>query len=108
MGTRTQHRNCTRTRTQLLPNDAAHDLLSLISLLRAFSLNVIKRNQAKNIPNLVSCLHRALRRMANDRPGFPFGFLGAGGRLPKARRGRVCIVQFTTIKITLHASTKVW
>ena len=26
---------------------------------------------------------------ANGRPGFPFGFLGAGGRLPKARRGRV-------------------
>ena len=24
---------------------------------------------------------------ANGRPGFPFGFLGAGGRLPKARRG---------------------
>ena len=24
----------------------------------------------------------------NGRPGFPFGFLGAGGRLPKARRGR--------------------
>ena len=30
----------------------------------------------------------------NGRPGFPFGFLGAGGRLPKARRGRVFIVQF--------------
>ena len=28
----------------------------------------------------------------NGRPGFPFGFLGAGGRLPKARRGRVFIV----------------
>ena len=28
------------------------------------------------------------------RPGFPFAFLGAGGRLPKARRGRVFIVQF--------------
>ena len=27
----------------------------------------------------------------NGRPGFPFGFLGAGGRLPKARRGRVFI-----------------
>ena len=25
----------------------------------------------------------------NGRPGFPFGFLGAGGRLPKTRRGRV-------------------
>ena len=30
----------------------------------------------------------------NGRPGFPFGFLGAGGRLPKARRGRVSFVQF--------------
>ena len=30
----------------------------------------------------------------NGRPGFPFGFLGAGGRLPKARRGRVFIVQY--------------
>ena len=29
----------------------------------------------------------------NGRPGFPFGFLGAGGRLPKARRGRVFIEQ---------------
>ena len=28
----------------------------------------------------------------NGRPGFPFGFLGAGGRLPKARRGRFFIV----------------
>ena len=28
---------------------------------------------------------------ANGRPGFPFGFLGAGGRLPKARRGRVLL-----------------
>ena len=27
-------------------------------------------------------------------PGFLFGFLGAGGRLPKARRGRFFIVQF--------------
>ena len=35
-----------RTRTQLLPHHAAHGLLSLISLIRAFSLNVIKRNQA--------------------------------------------------------------
>ena len=26
------------------------------------------------------------RAPANGRPGFPFGFLGAGGRLPKARR----------------------
>ena len=32
---------------------------------------------------------------ANGRPGFPVGFLGgAGGRLPKARRGRVFIVQY--------------
>ena len=30
----------------------------------------------------------------NGRPGFPFGFLGAGGRLPKARRGRIFIVYF--------------
>ena len=30
----------------------------------------------------------------NGRPGFPFDFLGAGGRLPKARHGRVFIVQF--------------
>ena len=29
---------------------------------------------------------------ANGRPGFPFGFLAAGGRLPRARRGRVFIV----------------
>ena len=29
------------------------------------------------------------RAPANGRPGFPFGFLGAGGRLPQARRGRV-------------------
>ena len=28
------------------------------------------------------------RAPTNGRPGFPFGFLGAGGRLPKARRGR--------------------
>ena len=28
----------------------------------------------------------------NGRPGFPFGFLDAGGRLPKAGRGRVFIV----------------
>ena len=33
----------------------------------------------------------------NARPGFPFGFLGACGRLPKARRGRVSIVQFIII-----------
>ena len=33
-------------------------------------------------------LHRALRRMAGL--VFLFDFLGAGGRLPKARRGRVC------------------
>ena len=32
----------------------------------------------------------------NGRPGFPFGFLGAGGRLPKARRRRVFIVYITT------------
>ena len=31
------------------------------------------------------------------RPGFPFGFLGAGGRLPKARRGRFFIVQFIIV-----------
>ena len=31
---------------------------------------------------------------ANGRPGFPFGFLGAGGRFPKARRGRVFIAEF--------------
>ena len=30
----------------------------------------------------------------NGRPGFAFGFLGAGGRLPKARRGRVFVAQF--------------
>ena len=30
----------------------------------------------------------------NGRPDFPFGFLGAGGRLPKARRGRFYIVQY--------------
>ena len=32
----------------------------------------------------------------NGRPGFPFGFLGAGGRLPKARRGRFfnCVILF--------------
>jgi hypothetical protein len=30
----------------------------------------------------------------NGRPGFSFDLLGAGGRLPKARRGRVFIVQF--------------
>ena len=33
----------------------------------------------------------------NARPGFPFGFLGAGRRLPKARRGRVFIAQFIII-----------
>ena len=32
----------------------------------------------------------------HDRPGLPFGFLGAGGRLPKDRRGRF-IGQFTII-----------
>ena len=31
------------------------------------------------------------------RPSFPFGFLGAGGRLPKARRGHFFIAQFTAI-----------
>ena len=31
------------------------------------------------------------RAPANGRPRFPFGFLGAGGRLPKARRGRFLI-----------------
>jgi len=31
------------------------------------------------------------RRRFNGRPGFPFGFLSAGGRLPKARRGRFFI-----------------
>ena len=31
--------------------------------------------------------------LTNGRPGFPFGCLGAGGRLPKARRGRVLILQ---------------
>ena len=30
----------------------------------------------------------------NGRPGYPFGFLGAGGRLPKAQRGQVFIVQY--------------
>ena len=30
------------------------------------------------------------RALTNGRPGFPFGFLSAGGRLLKARRGRVC------------------
>ena len=30
----------------------------------------------------------------NGRPGFSFGFLGAGRRLPKARRGRVFIVHY--------------
>ena len=44
-------------------------------------------------------LHRALRRPTNGRPGFPFGFLGAGGRLPKARRGRVSIAQLITIMV---------
>ena len=32
---------------------------------------------------------------ANGRPGFPFGFVGAGGRLPKARRGRLLIGKFS-------------
>ena len=40
-------------------------------------------------------LHRALRRMAGL--VFLLFFLGADGRLPKARRGRVFIVQFITI-----------
>ena len=35
----------------------------------------------------------------HHRPGFPFGVLGAGGRLPKARRGRVFIAQSTIIII---------
>ena len=40
------------------------------------------------------CLHMTtqnplLRRMVGLVFRFPFGFLGAGGRLPKARRGRV-------------------
>ena len=30
------------------------------------------------------------RALTNGRPGFPFGFLSAGERLLKARRGRVC------------------
>jgi len=49
------------------------------------------------------------RAPANGRPGFPFGFLGAGGRLPKARRGRV-YVQFI-IMITIpcfHAGRPAW
>ena len=37
----------------------------------------------------------------NGRPGFPLGFLGAGGRFPKARRGRVFIAQFTIIIIII-------
>ena len=36
----------TRTRTQLLPHGAAHGLGLLFHSLRAFPLNVIKRNQA--------------------------------------------------------------
>ena len=36
--------------------------------------------------------------------GFPFGFLGAGGRLPKARRGRVFIAQFIIIRLVLLVS----
>ena len=38
--------------------------------------------------------HATYAHATNGRPGFPFGFLGAGGRLPKARRGRVFIVQY--------------
>jgi hypothetical protein len=44
-------------------------------------------------PFTVRPLARDLRVLIG-RPGFPFGFLGAGGRLPKARRGRVFIVQY--------------
>ena len=33
------------------------------------------------------------RAPTNGRPGFPLGLLGAGGRLPKVRRGRVlCLI----------------
>ena len=36
------------------------------------------------------------------RPGFPFGFLGAGGRLPKERRGRVFIAHTPTIRMEIR------
>ena len=46
----------------------------------------------------------SIRSHSNDRPGFPFCFLGAGGRLPKARRWRACyllfVVQFTIIIVS--------
>ena len=46
------------------------------------------------------------RAPKNDRPGFPFGFLGAGGRLPEARRGRVlCSIHHHR---TLHRATLRW
>ena len=42
----------------------------------------------------------------NGRPGFPFGFLGAGGCLPKARRAGVFCVQFCFFFfITKHSAT---
>ena len=45
---------------------------------------------------------------ANGRPGgFPFGFLGSGGRrLPKARRGRVFIAQYACAILLLLLSHK--
>ena len=36
----------------------------------------------------------AIHTYTAPRPGFPFGFLGAGGRLPKARRGRVFVARY--------------
>ena len=44
-------------------------------------------------------LHRALPP-TNGRPGFPFGFLGAGGRLPKERRGLVFIAKCHYVSCT--------
>ena len=44
-------------------------------------------------------LHRALRRMAGL--VFPFGFLGAGGRLSKPRRGRLFIVKNVTVEVNV-------
>ena len=65
---------------------------SLAGIAGESSGNIGLEAQNREIPR--SCIGPPPCAPANGRPGFPFGFLGASGRLPKARRGRVFIVQF--------------
>jgi hypothetical protein len=52
--------------------------------------------------------HREKKNTSGERRPFGWvaGFVGAGGRLPKARRGRVLIVQFTIIPLLLKKKKK--